>query len=213
MNEQMSLKARKQPKQARARATVDVILRATAHILSAEGYSALTTNRVAEVAGVSIGSLYQYFPNKQTLVSALIDKHCEALITVLGEQLMNADWGGCPKTLARTVIKAMVEAHQVDPVLHGVLTQQVPAFGHDQRLRILQEQSAALVVNFLRGSPELCRRPDLDLAALIVVQAVDASTHEAVLHHTNYLEDDQLVDELTDLVHRYLVRDDYRPPT
>jgi AcrR family transcriptional regulator len=60
-----SVNPRKQPKQDRSQATVQAILTATTHILTEDGYDQLTTNRVAERAGVSIGSLYQYFPNKE----------------------------------------------------------------------------------------------------------------------------------------------------
>ena len=62
---------KKVPGQRRSRATVDAILQAAAQILEREGFRRLTTNRVAERAGVSISSLYQYFPNKQALVHEL----------------------------------------------------------------------------------------------------------------------------------------------
>mgnify|MGYP003597153915 FL=1 len=66
---------RKEPKQSRARVTVEAILEATAHILTEGGYDALTTNHVAKRAGVSIGSLYQYYPSKEALVGELMDRH------------------------------------------------------------------------------------------------------------------------------------------
>jgi AcrR family transcriptional regulator len=68
---------RKKPKQSRSQATVNACLEATARILEQEGLQALTTNRVAEVAGVSVGSLYQYFPNKSSLLLALAEHHAE----------------------------------------------------------------------------------------------------------------------------------------
>src|SRR5687767_9201431 len=73
----LATRVRKTASQARSRATVDAILRATAHILVREGYDHLTTNRVADRAGVSIGSLYQYFPGKEALVKALLDRHVD----------------------------------------------------------------------------------------------------------------------------------------
>ena len=68
---------RKEPRQSRSRVTVEAILDAGARILSDEGWAAFTTNRVAEVAGVSIGSLYQYFPDKLSLVDAIRSRHLE----------------------------------------------------------------------------------------------------------------------------------------
>jgi AcrR family transcriptional regulator len=77
-----SAEPRKPPNQARARATVNAILDATARILAEEGFEAVNTNRVAEVAGVSVGSLYQYFPNKGSLVGAVAVRHTEAMAAV-----------------------------------------------------------------------------------------------------------------------------------
>lgn len=75
----VALSPRKQPVQARAQATVEAILAAAAGILEREGPARLTTNAVAAQAGVSIGSLYQYFPNKQALTAALIERSAGSL--------------------------------------------------------------------------------------------------------------------------------------
>ena len=77
MAREVPVRPRKEPRHERARATVDAILMAAAHILRTEGSEAATTNRIAELAGVSIGSLYQYFPNKQAVVGALRERHAE----------------------------------------------------------------------------------------------------------------------------------------
>ena len=66
---------RKKPVQARSAATVETIEEATIQVLLKEGLQRLTTNRVARVAGVSVGTLYQYYPNKQSLLFALLDRH------------------------------------------------------------------------------------------------------------------------------------------
>lgn len=71
------LEARKRPRQSRAQATVDAILEATIQVLLAEGVSRLTTTRVAERAGVSVGTMYQYFPQKQALLFALLRRQME----------------------------------------------------------------------------------------------------------------------------------------
>jgi AcrR family transcriptional regulator len=74
------LAAKKQPRQARAKATSAALLDATARILERGGYAVLTTNRVAEVAGVSIGSVYEYFPNKQALLAALAAREMSGIL-------------------------------------------------------------------------------------------------------------------------------------
>src|SRR6188768_1896869 len=77
MYRQVKTTPRKRPRQSRSVATVDTIIAATARVLVKQGFDGLTTNAVAEAAGVSIGSLYQYFPNKEALVAALVERHVE----------------------------------------------------------------------------------------------------------------------------------------
>src|SRR6185437_12667327 len=74
---------RKTASQKRSRATVDALVEATARVLIKEGYDRTSTNRIASVAGVSIGSLYQYFPSKEALVAAVIERHMQELSRVV----------------------------------------------------------------------------------------------------------------------------------
>lgn len=75
-----ALVPRKAPRQSRSQATVEVILEAATRVLAKESLAGFNTNRVAEVAGISIGSLYQYFPNKAALTAALIERAQNELI-------------------------------------------------------------------------------------------------------------------------------------
>ena len=94
----------------RSKDTVDTILAATARVLVKQGFDGLTTNAVAEAAGVSIGSLYQYFPNKEALVAALIERHVEdmnaAILCELARVAQPAD-----REAARAVIELTIRAH------------------------------------------------------------------------------------------------------
>ena len=80
---QATVQPRKKPAQARSRATVEAILEAATRILRDQGLAGLTTNRVAERAGVSVGSLYQYFPGKEALLAALIEREASADLEAL----------------------------------------------------------------------------------------------------------------------------------
>jgi len=75
-------KPRKHASQHRSRATVDALIEATARILVKQGFDSASTNRIAEQAGVSVGSLYQYFPGKEALVAAVIERHQQDLLRV-----------------------------------------------------------------------------------------------------------------------------------
>lgn len=81
---------RKHASQERSRATVEVLIEATARILVREGFDKAGTNRIAEQAGVSIGPLYQYYPSKEALVAAVIDRHNEELMQVVRGALAEA---------------------------------------------------------------------------------------------------------------------------
>ena len=78
---------RKNASQARSRATVDALIEATARILVREGFEKTSTNRIAEIAGVSVGSLYQYFPSKEALVAAVIDRHNDEIMGIVRSAL------------------------------------------------------------------------------------------------------------------------------
>jgi AcrR family transcriptional regulator len=185
---------RKTPSQARSRATVDAILQATAHILVKEGYDRLTTNKVAEAAGVSIGSLYQYFPSKEALVSALVDEHVKEISAVLSRELA----GSVSESLherARRLVAAIISIHRLDPELHRVLNEQLPRVGGMARIREVDKQFTLLIRGALEVRKEEVRRPDLGLAAFILIPAVKAP---------ELFAGDTLTDELVDLITRYL---------
>lgn len=74
---------RRTPRQERSQFTVDAIFEAVARIVATHGEDALTTNRIAELAGVSVGSLYQYFPSKDAILLAMLDQHCDRVMLEL----------------------------------------------------------------------------------------------------------------------------------
>jgi AcrR family transcriptional regulator len=194
--------ARKKAVQARARATVDAILRATAHILVKDGYDRASTNKIALRAGVSIGSLYQYFPSKEALVAALMDKHMEEMADVLRAEF--ARLATLPlERAAEDIVRLMVAAHAVDPKLHKVLVEQVPRIGMLEQAEILEREMAMLVRAYLESKRGEIVVADLDLGAFIVMGIVEALTHIAVLKRPDLLGE-SFVREVSAAVVRYL---------
>ena len=96
---------RKTPVQARSAVTVEAISEATIQILLTHGSDRLTTTRVADRAGVSVGTLYQYYPNKQSLLFSVLENHLNAVATAVE----NACEQACHKPLA-DMMREMVEA-------------------------------------------------------------------------------------------------------
>ena len=114
------LKVRKAPRQARSRETVAVILEASARILESDGLRGFNTNAIAARAGVSIGSLYQYFPNKDSIVLALISGFEEAFHDTVVKAVRDGKGKGLKPHL-RLVVRALVSAHYHRPRLKRVL--------------------------------------------------------------------------------------------
>jgi AcrR family transcriptional regulator len=172
--------ARTPPRQERSRATVDVILDATARSLRQHGYDDTTTNRIAEIAGVSVGSLYQYFRNKPDLVVALIERHNAEMWAVFSDHATRAI--GRPFALAiPALIDALFAAHLVDPALHRVLHQQIPRVGALAILEATYARSHALVLEMLRTRTDQHRQhDDPETAALVVTEAVEALIHASL---------------------------------
>lgn len=197
---------RKKPTQARAQHTVDAILRATAHILRTAGWDACNTNAVAKRAGVSIGSLYQYFPSKEALVAALAEEHATQGLGVLMEAVTAAPQQTLSfEGLVRHYIRAMVAIHAVDPKLHRVLVEQVPRLkGGFDVVRRVSQQSAVLVRAWLETQRKHIRAVDLDVATFMLVTAVESVAHLQVLDRPAQLDQEALVEELSQLVLGYL---------
>jgi AcrR family transcriptional regulator len=138
MYRQVKTTPRKRPRQARSKATVDTIMTATARVLVRHGFDGLTTNAVAEAAGVSIGSLYQYFPNKEALVAALIESHIEQKTDQTRQELARV--GMLPIGEAvRAMIELTISSYAVEPELKRVLIEQVPRVGRMARIAEIQQ--------------------------------------------------------------------------
>src|SRR5262249_27248936 len=90
MTSRHSTLRRKLPTQDRSRRTVDVLLEATTRVLKKHGYTKSVTNLIAEVAGVSVGTLYQYFSSKESLIAAVVDRHVDLLTSLAERELANA---------------------------------------------------------------------------------------------------------------------------
>lgn len=186
---------RKRPTQERAQATVDAILEATTYILVRRGWRGLTTNAIAERAGVNIASLYQYFPNKEAIVAELRRRH--------GEQLQRCESSGeRPKTLRqalRASVETLIRQRQVNPELHRVFEEELP-----RSTGVVADDGSSAKANF---DVSLLRNvPDLDLAGFVARAATTAVIDTAARERPELLSSDTFKDEVVTLLERYLRR-------
>ena len=199
------LRPRKTPTQARSRATVEAILVAATQVLRRDGYAATTTDRVAKRAGVSVGSLYQYFPNKDAILVALTERHIDEGFALVRELLAAARADGPPlETMLRGFVVAMIALHEQEPELHRVLFEEAPLPSSLRReLRKRENDLGREVAELLEGRPEV-RMGDSKLTGHIIVQTVDSLVHNFVLHPPKDIDAESLTDEIVRMLHQHL---------
>ena len=194
---------RKQPKQERSLATVEAILSATTHILTENGYDQLTTNRVAERAGVSIGSLYQYFPNKKALIFALAEHHANEMVQLAQHHLEELSDRTIPEVL-RQIVKAALAAHAVNPKLHRVLHEQI---SHSEVIQRLDEaKTERLLRLFLSQRSDQLQPKNLELAVFMVERTIRGLIHGAMIDRPELLKTEEFEQELMRMLLAYLVK-------
>jgi AcrR family transcriptional regulator len=108
---------KKLPQQERSRAMVEDILAAATRVLNERPLAAVSTNLVAEVAGVSIGSLYQYFDSKQAIVNSLLERHVHDCVT-LANAVVTEGGGNRAIDCYRTVLRELLALHERERTLH-----------------------------------------------------------------------------------------------
>ena len=196
---------RKSASQKRSKAMVEALLDATARVLKREGYDRASTNRIAAVAGVSVGSLYQYFPNKEALVAALVARHNRETLELVRDAVKSVAACDLP-TAMRELVGAAVDAHLIDPALHRIFAEQVPRMGQLAKIETLQQEAFQLMRSYLEGHRHEISVRDLDSATSICVTTVEALTHEFVINKPDALDGDRdrFVDEVTRLIVGYL---------
>jgi AcrR family transcriptional regulator len=167
--------ARKTPVQQRSRRTVDAILGAAARILVEDGYSAMTTNDVAAAAGVSIGSLYQYFPNKDALLRALVERHLDAVECALATRA--AQWRDelpDPDEWASSFVELLVQANnsELDRLLYAAAPVAETSSHVVTLVKQLSHEVAFQLDRFGHGKDSRARAQVLVVATLSLVHEV-----------------------------------------
>ena len=200
---------RRKPTQERSRATVDAIIEAAARVFEAQGYAHTTTNHIALRAGVSIGSLYQYFPNKDAILVALLERHADDGARLIGELAARAEaeeWS--LRAVLEHFVEAIVEYHLVAPRLQHVLLNEAPRPPGVVALRHQLEDRVADLVSRLIDLKLGVEVPRPDIVAWLIVHVVEGLAHEFVVHPPRDTDRDALVREVVALIEGYLTRRD-----
>lgn len=194
---------RKQPRQARSRALVEAILDATERVLAREGPEQASTTHIAEIAGVSVGSLYQYFPSRDALLAAVIERRVER-----DEQQFLAHMTGLHDASLATVLRAsarfLVDVYRREPELYRSMIDEMDRVAREQHVQALIDDGITRMVAMLEPHRASLRVDDLELAVYALVTAQVAVVRDAVRRRPALLEDDCLATLLGTLALRLL---------
>jgi AcrR family transcriptional regulator len=196
---------RKSPKQQRAIVTAEAIIQATQQIITKDGFKAATTNRIAEVAGVSVGSLYQYFPNKQAIVRTLIQEtvtKAAARVRVSLRELMDEPL----EPALRRIMSMLLEVYKENDFILFRILDQVPELKdftqnlaieihtHSTNLAFLEQHQADLTVD------------DIPTSLLLIERATIHNIECFLAQNPTNISEEQLIDELTRMTLNYLTK-------
>lgn len=195
---------RKKPLQARSKASVDAILQAATQLLLLQGYDKANTNKIAELAGVSIGSLYEYFPGKEAIYAEIRRREDQRHFKLIMAEPI-------PTTLVemlRLHVSTYLKLIRTNLELHSALNREVPQFA------VVDSESAELnnylphANDFLQSrNEELKPQCEIPVITELLSRVVKGTINDYILHAPERLKDSTVSEELLKMLERYLLHD------
>ncbi|MDT7674880.1 MAG: hypothetical protein QOD82_2782 [Pseudonocardiales bacterium] len=199
------LSPRKTPRQQRSKDMLERIIEAGTRVLSEHGYDGASTNRIAAEAGISSGSLYQYFPNKDAIVTAVLERFSDQLVARIDAQLARAatmPW----RDSGRALLAAQFEVFEENIGPLRTIIERIPQLGGTDKLDALRRRIADLARLYLRAHRDQFRA-DLDIEAAVWIM-VEMPSQLAIryLVQPPAIARDRMINELADMLIGYLTR-------
>lgn len=189
---------RKKPKQTRSEGTVEVVFEATARILQTQSFSEFNTNAVAKLAGISIGTLYQYFPNKNAILVAMARRELDKVSQKIIDSI-TAEYTADPSILARVVVRALLKAFGGRQLARKVLIEALISNGLSDELSKPIERVVQVIVD---QQSQLGRKQSINLSPIslyVISRALIGVIRSAVMEQSSYLGTEGLEEELVRL--------------
>ncbi len=189
----------RRPTQPRAKVTVDALVEATGQVFGARGFDHTTTARIAERAGVSIGSLYQYFPDKQALITAFVARRLQEDVELMERVSLRA--AGLPLLdAARVAIEELVLIFRRDRAMYQGVAEVLPLLEQTAEVRQGLGYAHAAATAILSAHADLLGGRDPELVALVAMHAVRGSMFRILEFSPDKLDDPALPELLLGMV-------------
>lgn len=196
---------RRAPSQKRGVDTVSVLLEATERVMARHGFVAATTNRIADAAGVSIGTLYHYFPSKEALIEAVVHRMWEREFAVVEERrqlLASAPLEVAVREIVGTLVALMVQ--RMD--LYKRWYSEAPHLGQLELGLGISERGVAFLRSALEARRAEVRPENIDFASDLVVKTILAVVRTGARDYPREAKSGELAEELSQMIARYLIR-------
>ncbi len=198
--------ARKTPKQARSKVTVEAILDGAIRVFDREKSGSVTTSQIAEAAGVSVGTLYQYFGDRDDIIDALQEREFERAGSMLADKLSPTAFSS-PRDLAHAIVAGLLELYRAAPGLHRLLAIDGLRVAPTERVQAFDHRLVEMLRSFLEMTSFAIKRKNRHAAAFVLYHSVRATMLAAIMEEPLGLSDESLVGEVTDMVLSHLLRD------
>jgi AcrR family transcriptional regulator len=205
--EKPATEPRKQPRQGRAKVTVDAILEATERVLAQRGLEATTTTEVAEIAGVSVGTLYQYFPNKQALVAAVIEARLDRDLAAIDEGLARARALPLREGL-QELARVQAQLYGNEPALYREMVAAMAELERARRVELIIEHAITSLAELLEARRDEHDHPEPGIAAWMLIHNGVQLMRAAVRERPELILGGTLFAELERMGGRYLGLDE-----
>ena len=196
--------SRRQPKQARSNDLVSAILQAAVQVLAREGAHRFTTTRVAERAGVSVGSVYQYFPNKASILFRLQSDEWRQTLDMLSAILHDA--GQPPLERLRTLVHSFVQSECDEAQVRTALNDAAPFYRDAPEALEARAAGQRLVREFMREALPGVPEPAGAMAGDLVMTTLSAVGHQFSETPRSATEITAYADALADMLCAYLAQ-------
>ncbi len=199
------LKPRKIPTQERSQRSWDIIIEAAAQVLSRHGYDGTSTNLIAKRAGLSVGTIYEYFPNKDVLLNEL-QSHWNDRCWVYAKSLPPRDPNLSLEASVRRMFENWVGIFLLDPVLYAALANDLPTRGNKWKADARLNERVQFVARELESYASRLRNQNIELSCEILIRGIQAYLDHLVVADIERLQSAELIDDLTNQFCGFLLK-------